>query len=272
MSGIQGIQNLVGLARVGQSGTNVSGQPSYATITPEAHSDFLRARTELLQLYRDIERLAELTNINIRFNVDLPDARSTSSLGLDMTHTAAFLNSADEINASPMSFTPFGPAWNDGSSALITIGGEYDGSDGSGPLIFEARRGGIHGARDLQIRVEDSVGGAVRNINIRRNDPIDQQYDLQNGLYISLGAGSLVNRDTTSIQVYYNVGAVVNHDQQLGGIRNQNPNLQFGGPQIADGSFDLNGESISVSTSDTLNDVVQRINQSNAGVSAVFNS
>ena len=270
MSVIQGIQNLVRLTRVGQSAT--PEQPQYATITPEAHKDFLRARTELLTLFRDIERLAELSNINTRFKLDLPDARSTSALGLDMTHTAAFLNSSEEINASPMSFSPFGPAWNDGSSALITIGGEYNGADATGILTFEARNSGIRGTDNLRIRVEDSIGGPRLNFTIGKNDPIDQQYDLQNGLYFTLGNGSLIDRDTASIQVFDNVGAVVDPDQPLGGIRNQNPNFQFGMPDIVNGSFDLNGESINVSTSDTLNDVIQRINNSNAGVTAVFDA
>jgi len=268
MSVIQGIQNLVRATQVGQSST--PGPIQYATITPEAHSDYLRARTELLTLYRDIERLAELSNINTRFKVDLPDARSTSPLGLDMTHTAAFLDSSDEINSWPMSFSPFGPAWDDGSDALLTIGGQYDGADGTGPLTFEVRRAGTRGVRDLRIRVEDSVGGPVLNFTIDTADPIDQQYDLQNGLYFTLGAGSLINRDTTSIQVYDNFGAAVDPDQPLGGIRNQNPNFQFGMPDIVDGSFDINGENITVSTSDTLNDVIERINNSSAGVSAVF--
>lgn len=271
MSAIQGIQNIVRFTGVSQAGGSASGQNSYATLTPEAHSDFLRARTELLKLYRDIEKLAELTNINVRFNADVPDARSASALGLDLTHTAAYLDSFDEINASPMSFAPFGPAWNDGSSALLTIGGEYDGSDGTGLLTFESRRAGTHGTRDLQIRVEASAGGPVRNITISRDDPIDQQYDLQNGLFLTLGPGSLINRDFSSIQVYDNVGAVVNPDLPFDGVRNQNPNLQFGSPGIVDGGFDLNGEAISVLTTDALNDVVERVNQSGAGVTAVFN-
>ncbi len=270
MSVIQGIQNLVRLTGVGQG--RAPGPTRYATITPEAHGDYLRARTELLALYRDIERLAELSNINTRFKLDLPDARSTSPLGLDMTHTAAFLDSSDEINAWPMSFSPFGPAWDGGSDALLTIGGQYDGSDGTGPLTFEVRRAGTRGVRDLRIRVEDSVGGPVQNFTIDAADPIDQQYDLQNGLYFTLGAGSLVNRDTTSIQVYDNVGAAVDPDQPLGGVRNQDPNFEFGMPNIVDGSFDVNGESIAVSTSDTLNDVIQRINTSTAGVTAVFDA
>ena len=270
VSVIQGIQNLVRLTQVGQS--NAPGQIQYATITPEAHSDYLRARTELLTLYRDIERLAELSNINTRFKLDLPDARSTSPLGLDMTHTAAFLDSSDEINTWPMSFSPFGPAWDNGSDALLTIGGQYDGSDVTGPLNFEVRKAGTHGTDNLQIRVEGPTGGPPRNININKNDPLDQQYDLQNGLFFTLGTGSLIDLDAASIQVFDNVGAAVDPDQPLGGIRNQNPNFQFGMPDIVDGSFDINGENIAVSTNDTLNDVIQRINNSNAGVTAVFDA
>jgi hypothetical protein len=140
MSVIQGIQNIVRFTGVSQVGGSAASQNSYATLTPEAHSDFLRARTELLNLYRAIEKLAEISNINTRFKLDLPDARSTSPLGLDLTETAAFLNSSDEINALPTSFTPFGPDWLDGSTSLITIGGEYDGLTPTSTLTFESAR------------------------------------------------------------------------------------------------------------------------------------
>ena len=157
MSVIQAIQNIVRSTRVTQPGST-SGQGQFASISPEAHSDFLRARTELLNLYRAIERLAELSNINTRFKLDLPDARSASSLGLDMSETAATLNSSEEINASPMSFSPFGPGWTGSSTALLTIGGEYDGANDSGTLTFESRRNGVRNERDLQIWVTDSIG------------------------------------------------------------------------------------------------------------------
>lgn len=270
MSVIQGIQNLVASTRVSTTGSS-AGQPTFNAITPEAHSDFLRARTELLNLYRDIERLAELTNINTRFKLDLPDARSASSLGLDMTNTAATLNSSGEINASPHSFTPFGPGWQDGSSALITIGGEYDGGRGTDTWAYEVQRAGTHGSQDLRIRVDDGSGSRVRTINIGRNDAEDKQYTIRNGLYLTLGPGSLVNRDTAQIQVYENVGSAVNPDLPFGGVRNDNPNLQFGAPDIVDGGFQLNAQNIGVSTADTLNDIVQSINESGAGVTAVFN-
>ena len=53
MSVIQGIQNIVRSVRI-NPGTSASGQAQFASISPESHSDFLRARTELLKLYRAI--------------------------------------------------------------------------------------------------------------------------------------------------------------------------------------------------------------------------
>ena len=272
MSVIQGLNNLANVVRSGTTTRAPQGLKPYLAVESPAAGDFRRARTRLLNLFARLEELAELTNINTRFKLDLPDARSSSALGLDLTHTAAALNSTEEINASPMSFTPFGPDWNDGSTALITLGGEYQGDEGSDVLTFEVRRDGTHGVDNLRIRVEDSQGNRLTNLNIRANHDEDRQYDIGNGIFLTLGPGDLVDRDTATIQVFDNVGEVVNPGNPLGGIRNSNPNLQFGTTPIVDGAFQLNGESINVSTADTINDIISRINQSAAGVTASVNT
>ena len=272
MSVIQGLNNLANVVRSGTTTRAPQGLKPYLAVESPAAGDFRRARTRLLNLFARLEELAELTNINTRFKLDLPDARSSSALGLDLTHTAAALNSTEEINASPMSFTPFGPDWNDGSTTLITLGGEYQGDEGSDVLTFEVRRDGTHGVDNLRIRVEDSQGNRLTNLNIRANHDEDRQYDIGNGIFLTLGPGDLVDRDTATIQVFDNVGEVVNPGNPLGGIRNSNPNLQFGTTPIVDGAFQLNGETINVSTADTINDIISRINQSAAGVTASFNT
>jgi hypothetical protein len=272
MSVIQSLQNLSSLSRISRQTETAQGLKPYLAIEPAANTDFRRARTYLLNLYRSLEELAALADVETRFKLDLPAARSSHGLGLDLTQTAAALASTDEINASPMSFTPFGPDWAGASDALITIGGEYLGTDGTDTLTFESRRNGTHGSNNLIIRVEDSLGNPVRTINIGRNEPLDQQYDLGNGLYMTLGTGSLINRDTTTIQVFDNIGAAVDPSKPFDGIRNDNPNLEFGIASIVDGSFLLNGEGISVTTTDSIDDVIDRINLSNAGVSATFNA
>lgn len=271
MSVIQSLQNLSFTSRVSQPQQAPQGLKPYLSVEQAASIDFRRVRANLLDLYRRLEELAELADVDTRFKLDLPDARSTAGLGLDLTATAAALASTEEINASPMSFTPFGPDWTGASDALITIGGEYNGADGTDTLLLESRRNGTHGVNNLQIRVEDSQGNLITNVNIGRNDPLDQQYDLGNGLFLTLGAGSTINRDSTTLQVFDNVGAAVDPGKPLGGIRNNNPNLQFGMTAVVDGSFLINGQNISVATSDSINDVIDRINQSSAGVTATFN-
>lgn len=272
MSVIQGLNNLANVVRSRTTASAPQGLKPYLAVESPAAGDFRRARTRLLNLFARLEELAELANINTRFKLDLPDARSTAALGIDLTTTAATLSSVEEINATPTSFSPFSPSWNDGSSAILGIDGVYDGSQGSGALTFEVRRAGVHGTDDLRIRVDDPLGNPIQTINIRDNDPLDQQYDIGNGLFLTLGSGSLINRDTATIQVFDNVGSVVNTGNPLGGLLNSNPNLQFGTTPIIDGSFQVNGTNINVATTDSINDVIARINQSAAGVTASFNA
>ena len=272
MSVISQLQNLAGFARIAPNRNESPGLPQFSAVDISNRSDFLDARSRLLRIHRALETLADLANVSTRFKLDLPDARSTQSLGLDLTNTAAALVSTEEINASPRSFEPFGPDWTNGSTALLTIGGVYDGTNGSGAISFDVTRAGIKGSNNLQIRVDDPLGGRIGLYNIKSNDPPDQQYSLDNGLFFTLGAGELFDPDTTSMQVFDAVGAAVDPDKPLGGVRNDNPNLEFGTPDIVDGAFDVNGETISVATVDSLNDVVNRINLSDAGVTAVFNA
>lgn len=276
MSSISSLQNLAAFSRVRSSVSGAVATRQEFTSQVADRRDLLKARTQLERIFRAVDKLADLMDVETRFQLDLPDARSTSALGLDLSTTAATLQSTDEINASPNSFTPFGPEWAGLSTAALTIGGEYDGSDGTDTLTFEVRRAGIKGIDNLRIRVEDSQGDRF-NVNIRPNDPPDMEYSLNNGLFFTLGAGLLINGETTTIDVFQGVGSAVNPDNPLGGLRNSNPNFQYyPSPNtlnpVVDGSFELNGETISVGAAESLNDIVDRINLSNAGVTATFNA
>ncbi|MGB5246159.1 MAG: flagellin hook IN motif-containing protein, partial [Woeseia sp.] len=240
-----------------------------------SRADLLRARDELLRVYDALQSLAELMDVRTSFTVDYPDARSASSLNLDLSTTAATLYSSEAINASPRSFTPFGPAWDLGSSALITVGGEYDGSYGSGPLSFEVRRAGVRGVDNLQIRAYEPDGSRINTFTVRANHPLDRQYNLDNGMYFTVGAGSLIANDNAEIQISDSVGSVFNPNLPFNGVRNNNPNFQYyeNNPlaPVTNGSFQLNGTNITVNASDTLSAVIDRINQSAAGVTASYN-
>lgn len=272
MSLLQSLQNLSFATRVNGPAASPQTRSAAPVVDPARLADFREARGMLLKLYDSLQELADAAGVATRFKLDLPDARSSEGLGLDLTSLAATLTSTEEINASPMSFTPFGPDWTGASDALVTLGGQYNGANGTDTLTIESRRNGTHGSNNLRIWVNDSLGNRVANLDIRGNDPLDQQYDIGNGLYLTLGAGETVNGDTATFDVFDAVGAVVNVNNPLGGVRNSNPNLQFGTVPVVDGSFTVNGESISVSTSDTINDVIARINASAAGVTSTFNA
>lgn len=264
-------------ARVQSSSGSAPAQQTAAVAPTNSRADLLRAREELVGLYDSLQRLAELFDVQTRFRLDLPDARSNPSLGLDLSTTAATLTSSGQINAAPMSFTPFGPDWSDGSTSLLTIGGEYDGTHGDGNLTFEVRRPGVRGINDLRIRVYDPEGNRIRNFNVRTNHALDRQYDLSNGLYATVGEGLLLNRDTATIQVSTSAGEVFNPDLPFNGLRNDNPNFQYyDAPNaldpVVDGSFQLNGQSIAVGAGETLTNIVARINAAEAGVTAGYNA
>ena len=265
------LQNLGSLIRA-RPNPGSAPPPVSQPAGPEPNrGDLLIARRQLLRVLESFAEIDRLLDGRSSVSSGLPSARSEPALALDLTSTAATLNSVEEINATPTSFAPFVPAWDGASTALLNIDGAYDGSNGTGPISFEVRQAGVHGTNRLRIRVRDPLDNIIDTIAIEQNDPLDLQYDLRNGLFFTLGAGSLVRFETTSIQVFDSVGSVVDIDKPLNGSGNDKPNLQFGLPDIVDGSFQLNGVTIPVSASSSIDDMLNAIDQSGAGVTAIFN-
>lgn len=280
MSTIATLQNLANFSRLNFEPPAVQTRQvsSPQTVTTTGTTDLQQARRALLNLYRALEAVADSLNFTSkRLQLDLPDARSNPGLSLNLFESAATLGSTEEINASADSFSPFGPNWSLGSTSLITLGGEYRGSLGTTTLTFDARRGGTRFSNNLQIRVTDGLGGTVGTYNIQQTDPLDQRYSLVDGLFFTVGAGDLVENDLATAGLFQGIGSAVDPDKPLAGTRNDNPNFQYYEapntlPDVVDGSFDVNGETIAVTTTDTINTVIGKINASAAGVTAQFNA
>ncbi|MGI9343773.1 MAG: flagellin hook IN motif-containing protein [Gammaproteobacteria bacterium] len=266
------LQNIGSFVRARPAERSVLPVVARRDATQSSTGDLLAARRKLLRVLESFAEVDRVLTGRRTVTNGLPSASSARDLQLDLTSSAARLESVAEINATPTSFAPFVPAWSGASTSLLTIGGIYDGSDGSGALSFEVRRGGVRGSIDRpRIRVRDPLGNIIRTFTIRENHALDRQYDLRNGLFLTAGTGNFVRFDTTSIQIYDSVGSVVDVGKPLNGSGNDNPNLEFGMPSIADGSLQVNGTSINVSAAGSLTDVVNAINQSAAGVTATFN-
>ncbi|MBT8440811.1 MAG: hypothetical protein KJO76_00385 [Gammaproteobacteria bacterium] len=266
------LQNFGSLVRARPNPGSVPAPVSRPTRLDPNRGDLLVARRQLLRVLESFAEIDRLLNGRTNVSSGLPSARSNPALSLDLTSTAATLKSGGEINATPTSFSPFVPAWDGTSTASLTIDGAYDGSNGTGAISFEVRQAGTHGLDRLRIRVRDPLGNIIDTVAIEQNDPLDLQYDLSNGLSFTLGAGSLVRFEATSIQVFDSVGSVVDIDKPLNGTGNDKANLQFGMPGVVDGSFQLNGVTIPVAASNSLNDILDVINQSAAGVSGSFDT
>ena len=203
-------------------------------------------------------------------------ARATSSSSLDLGSSGApatptTLQSTEEVNASQTAYSTDPPEWTGASTAQPTISGEYDGSNGTDTLTFEVSRGGTHGARNLNIKVYDSNNTEIDSINVLKRDAIDQSYTLTNGLVLTLGEGDLSKNDTFTLEVYDNVQNAVDPDKAFNGTGSDDPNLQYG-LDVTSGSFQINGTTIAVAADDSINSVLDKINDSDAGVTATFDA
>jgi hypothetical protein len=115
-------------------------------------------------------------------------AESANDLGLDTMGSSASLASTQEVNATPTSISTFGPEVI-GSTAQTTVGGVYDGSNGTGTLTFKVTRDGTHGVDDLQLKVYDADNNEIDKIDIKDKHAIDRKYTLSNGLALFWGRG-----------------------------------------------------------------------------------
>ena len=194
---------------------------------------------------------------------------SGTPLSMQVVSTPTRLTSTEEINATPTSFNPFGPAFAGSSTSLPTLDGIYNGDQGSTTLTFEATKNATVGANTVRVDVLDN-GQLIETLNFG-NNPADTELTLSNGLKLAFSAGTLDKNDTFQVQVFDNVGSVVDSNLPFDGTRNQNPNLQYGF-SVSAGAFQLNGESIQVFGNDTIQTVLDRINSSAAGVTGSFDT
>jgi hypothetical protein len=200
-------------------------------------------------------------------------ATSTASLDLSSSGTATptTMESTEEVNASTTAYSTDPPEWTGASTAQVTISGEYDGSNGTDTLTFEVTKGGTRGSSNLQVKVYDSSNSLVGVVGPKKGDPVDTQYTLSNGLVVTFSDGDLAKNDTLTLEVYDNVDNTVNPDNPFNGTGATDPNLQSG-LDVTSGSFEINGTTIDVVADDTINSVLDKINDSDAGVTASYDA
>lgn len=199
------------------------------------------------------------------------NVRSANDLGLSAISTAATLRSSEEVNATPTSYTPFGPDWTGNSTALATVDGIYDGDQGTDTLRFVVQRGGTVGEDAVKICMYDGEGKSIQTKTFGEDYVPGTTTKFKNGLRISLDAGSLTKNDEFYVNVSTVADSEVDPAKSLDGLRNDRPNLEYG-LSVTAGSFDVNGTTIDVFSSDSLDDVLGRITANVEDVTATYDS
>ena len=154
-----------------------------------------------------------------------------------------------------------------GSTAEVTVGGTYTGSVDD-TLSFEVfRNRTVEGSQRLKLDVYDGAGNYLERVTWDRSAPAGSIETTSLGLDLSFGVGDLARYDTFHVDVFAATGTDAVASNPLNGVRNDHPELE-NADTIIDGQFLLNGETISVSASDSIEDVLNRISSSAAGVTA----
>jgi hypothetical protein len=232
---------------------------------------------EVLRLRKAMEAIKQLIPDTVgttEIEVSQP-ASATSAANVSVssgsTGTPTTLQSTEEVNAGTTGDYSDPSAWTGASTAQPTVSGEYDGSNGSDTLTFQVAKGGTIGSSNIQVKVFDSNNTQIDVVSIHKNDSAGQEYTLSNGLAVSFSDGDLAKNDSFSVDVIAGIEAAVNPANPFNGTGSTDPNLQTGFDVTA-GSFEINGTTIDVQADDSINDVLDSINSSGAGVTATFDA
>jgi len=230
----------------------------------------------VLRMRKAMEAVRQLMPASESAQIEVEIAASaTSAASLDLsssgTATPTTLESTEEINASTTGYSTDPPEWTGASTAQATISGDYDGSSGTDTLTFEVKKGGTAGSDLIQILVFDSNNNQIDSLNFKKQDGIDTPQTLSNGLSVTFSEGDFVKNDTFTLEVYDSVENAVDPDNPFNGTGTDDPNLQPG-LDVTSGSFEINGTTIDVAADDTINSVLDKINQSAAGVTASYDA
>ncbi len=208
---------------------------------------------------------------------EVPGVPATVQSGQDVvllaTPSEAHFHATEQVNTANTSYSTKGPSWSttgvQAGTSVATLGGVYTGTY-SGTLRVRIRDNGtVGGVNLIRVRVFDGTGTQVDNFNIAPTEPAGTQHTLSNGIQVSFNAGTLRANSEFTFDVSATTPTSVDVTKPMNGTRTNSPWLDEG-VTVTNGSFTVNGVSISVAASDSIQDVLDRITASAAGVTGVY--
>lgn len=245
------ISGVSSISSTSKAATSSTAKASRRSDLVQFHAATSGLRKTLSGIRTDLEDMRGITGSRRRAKVP---SQTSIDLTTDLKYTT--LTSTEELNTLTTSYDGIWPSFAGSSTSQPEVLGEYDGRYGDDTLIFKVRRTRtVGGSKTIRMNVYTaSDGKKVDSMKWSAGSPAGTVDSTKSGLDISLGAGEVVKNDTFTVDVYDTVGTDVDED------------VGFDSPAswvesaISDGSFDVDGISVDVFATDTLQDVMDRIN------------
>ena len=171
------------------------------------------------------------------------------------------------------SFSPLNPSFSGNSTSTPTITGVYTGTQDE-TFTFIAQDQGTVGTDNIKFGVYDSQNTTIAVFELDQNYQPNTPLAVKDGIKVAFSAGTVSttpDKDQFSVNLSTSVPSSVNPDNPFNGTLNNGPNFDPS-HSVTAGSFTVNGVVISVSASDSVNSVLDKITNSGAGVTATFDA
>lgn len=271
-----GILEAGALRRLAAASLRLAFAPPAVPVATPSSAPLREFAQSLLDLARSRDAL-EASSEHTSIAVGTGPARAVSASPLWFTGeaTPTVLRSTEEINTVPTSYSTAEPSFVGSSSAEARIGGIYSGAQGDTVLSFRAtgpalETEGIGSHVAVHFEVTDAEGNLVDEFDAGLDSPTEPHV-LSNGLEVSFTSNDIEIGDSFDLQVFASVGSQVAPDHSFDGLWDSAPHFDPG-LAVQAGSFDVNGVTIAVNADDTLDEVLDRISASTAGVAASFDA
>lgn len=238
---------------------------------------FRRALAELDELERLVKHLGPAETVTTgppALSLDLSTGAQRSTL--TSTGRVSQVTTLSDLAATTTSPVNDPPGPNELSPGLVlTLSGTYEGLEDATMVVQQSggwtsvdgtQIDGNKKNRDYDLTIDGANAGSAR---FKTGDPDGSSASFGNGLEvtIALGQGYSSGLALGDVTWTFDVAAgTIDPDEALSSAE------FFGGATISPGTFELNGVTIAVSEADSLEDVLERIGNSEAGVTATYDA
>ncbi|WP_108668352.1 hypothetical protein [Euzebya rosea] len=225
-------------------------------------------RTQLRRVDEEIEDLrALLQKTRTRgARASAATIRGTNPV-MQATGDSATLRSRVEVNTEATQLSTRTPQWSAPTGRDVTIRGLWEGTTDE-VLTFT-----VTSNDGRSIDVTDANGDRVDRFKLHPDSTRDRTMKVLNGdLTVEFAGGVELQRgDTFTLEVSASTDGAIDPDDPFDGVGLSSPRFEEG-TVIRDGQFLLNGVAVAVNASDSLNDVLARIEATVEGVSASYDA